>query len=87
MQEHSRQLRHFRFPWFATAPPSQYFNTDEGTCGTLKRSGIDVDVLSGAEEAHLILSLRPVLTNVRDGILIDIGAGGVRRSWSFVAVR
>ncbi len=60
---------------FATASLRNIDNTDEAVSYIEQKTGIAVDVLSGAEEARLDFIGISHVADIRDGLLIDIGGG------------
>lgn len=60
---------------FATASLRNIINTEEAVKGVFDKTGIRVDVLSGADEAKLDYAGALRGADISDGILIDIGGG------------
>ena len=71
-------LRHFgveNFYIFATAPLRNIRNSEEAVHTIRKKTGLDVDVLSGDLEAELGYYGALRTLNLKDGALFDIGGG------------
>lgn len=71
-------LRHFgveNFYVFATAPLRNIRNSEEAVHTIRKKTGLDVDVLSGDLEAELGYYGALRTLNLKDGALFDIGGG------------
>ncbi len=78
LEEYQSILDNFGIPdlrVFATAPLRNILNSEEAKAAIAARTGIQVDVLSGKEEASLDFVAASHIAEIRDGILIDIGGG------------
>ncbi len=60
---------------FATAALRNVKNSQEAIAAITSRTGIDIQVLSGREEAELDFQGATIASNVKKGLLVDIGGG------------
>ena len=60
---------------FATASLRNINNSEEATKNIEKKSGFDIDILSGEEEATFGYLGASMILSLKDGLLIDIGGG------------
>ncbi|MFQ8601715.1 MAG: hypothetical protein ACLSAO_01385 [Anaerovoracaceae bacterium] len=72
MAEHAKVKELFVF---ATASFRNISNTKEAVSAIKKETGLDVDVLSGYDEAVLDFKGAAHAMNLEDGIMVDIGGG------------